>query len=536
MRLIILYLCSFITTLATVNSFARLGKAIMFVVAFAGPLIYWGVTADDNKISHLLRRTILDVAFVGCTVYYGGQWAIDKYDWAWPPIIAGGAVAVLILVTYLCSDIKMSSESYNESSTDEEEEDIDGDEVADDDNAVDEDEDKLEDADAEAELDEEEYPDDGDEGCDDEDGNDENSEDEDEGDEDSVDPMEELNIGLESVKKQVSDLKDFMTHPQKHQAEDLSVPSMSYHSKSRPAVHQATINDEMTKAPDGGQLLAGRFRIVKPLGQGGMGSVWLVEDTLLDGKRFAVKMLPSILASNKRAYRQLKDEALVAMKLVHPNIVQIRAFEENGGNPFLVMDYIEGQTLDDYLTEHAVGRVDPTAPPDGLSESEALSILKPVAAALDYAHEQGVVHRDIKPGNVMIRTDGHPFILDFGIAREIQDTMTRLTGKLSSGTLLYMSPEQLRGKGPKPAQDVYSFAIMAYECLRGEPPFTRGQIEFQILNEQPESLAGRDGVSAPLTEGIMSALAKKPEDRPATCMDVLNGNISRRGTISQSCE
>ena len=118
-----------------------------------------------------------------------------------------------------------------------------------------------------------------------------------------------------------------------------------------------TINDSVTMAGAQGTLLANRYRIVRQLGQGGMGSVWLAEDTQLDNKQFAVKMLPSILVSNKRAYRQLKDEALVAMKLTHPNIVTLRAFEENNGNPFLVMDYIDGETLDDYLAEHD-GRVE----------------------------------------------------------------------------------------------------------------------------------------------------------------------------------
>ena len=113
-----------------------------------------------------------------------------------------------------------------------------------------------------------------------------------------------------------------------------------------------TINDAVTMAGGAGALLAGRYRVVRQLGQGGMGSVWLAEDTQLDNKSFAIKMLPSILVSNKRAYRQLKDEALVAMKLTHPNIVTLRAFEENNGNPFLVMDYIDGQTLDDYLADY----------------------------------------------------------------------------------------------------------------------------------------------------------------------------------------
>ena len=299
-----------------------------------------------------------------------------------------------------------------------------------------------------------------------------------------------------------------------------------------------TINDLQTVAGHAeGTLLANRYRIVRQLGQGGMGSVWLAEDTQLDDKQFAVKMLPSILVSNKRAYRQLKEEALVAMRLVHPNIVQIRAFEENNGNPFLVMDYIDGQTLDEYLGELRIenGELRIGGAPSrtggspvlyGLPEAEVIRILKPIAAALDYAHGEGVVHRDVKPANVMIRKDGHPFILDFGIAREIQETMTRVTGKLSSGTLLYMSPEQLMGEQPRPAQDVYSFAAMAYECLKGEPPFSHGQIEFQIMNKEPEPLLGRGVPTAPLVASIMAGLAKKPEDRPASCAAVLEGDLS----------
>ena len=262
----------------------------------------------------------------------------------------------------------------------------------------------------------------------------------------------------------------------------------------------------------GGDLLANRYRIVKQLGQGGMGSVWLAEDTQLDNKLFAIKMLPSILVSNKRAYAQLKSEALVAMKLTHPNIVTLRAFEENDGNPFLVMDYIEGQTLDNCLEEWG-----------NLSASEAAALLKPIAEALDYAHSQGVVHRDVKPGNVMVRSDGVPFILDFGIAREVQESMTHITGRQSSGTLLYMSPEHLNGDAPRPAQDVYSFAAMAYECIKGAPPFSRGNVEYQIMNKAPEPLSEGGESQAPIVAGIMAGLSKNPGERPESCMSLLSG-------------
>ncbi len=277
---------------------------------------------------------------------------------------------------------------------------------------------------------------------------------------------------------------------------------------------RGTMSGRTTAGGEEGVVLAGRYRVVRRLGEGGMGSVWLAEDLKLDGKRFAIKMLPAVLAGKKGAYRQVKAEALMAMKLAHPNIATVRAFEEDeGGNPFLVMDYIEGESLDDILSERG-----------SLSEEETLRILGPVAAALDYAHSQGVVHRDVKPGNVMVRKDRTPFVLDFGIAREIQETLTRVTGKLSSGTLLYMSPEQLHGRAPKAAQDVYSFAAMAYECLAGRPPFSRGQIEYQIDHDMPELL--EEGVASKgLREGIHAGLAKEAEVRPGSCAGVLGTQV-----------
>ena len=283
-----------------------------------------------------------------------------------------------------------------------------------------------------------------------------------------------------------------------------------------------TMNDGVTLTGGENPLLVGRYQVVRQLGTGGMGSVWLAKDTQLDNKLFAIKMLPSILVANKRAYQQLKNEALVAMRLVHPNIMQIRAFEENNGNPFLVMDYIEGQTLDDYLAEKGK-----------LSEDETIKLLKPVAVALDYAHGEGVIHRDIKPANVMIRKDGRPFILDFGIAREIQETMTRVTGQFSSGTLMYMSPEQNNGDEPTSAQDIYSFAVMAYECLTGAPPFTRGNIEDQIKNKLPAPLP--DGIA--IASKMMSGLAKSPDARPKNCVQFFvsdDGRYGRMETVTQN--
>ena len=279
-------------------------------------------------------------------------------------------------------------------------------------------------------------------------------------------------------------------------------------------MNENTMNNAVTMAGESARaLLANRYRIIKQLGQGGMGSVWLAEDTQLDGKLFAIKMLPSILVANKRAFSQLKSEALVAMKLVHPNIVQIRAFEENNGNPFLVMDYIRGKSLDNCLVDWGI-----------LNSDEVVALLEHVAEALDYAHSKGVVHRDVKPGNIIVAEDGTPYVLDFGIAREIQETMTFMTGKMSSGTLMYMSPEQLHGAPPNKFQDIYSFAAMAYECLTGRAPFCRGQIEYQIDHDDPAPLSGDIAIAS----SVMAGLAKKPDDRPKSCVAVLEGNCEKR--------
>ena len=255
-------------------------------------------------------------------------------------------------------------------------------------------------------------------------------------------------------------------------------------------------------------VLAGRYRVVRQLGQGGMGSVWLAEDLDFNKEKVAIKMLPSILVKNKRAAKQLKEEALHWKKLSHPNIATMRNYVENEGNPFLVVDYIEGTTLEDYLVEKGK-----------LGEGDAIRLLKPIADALDYAHRVGVIHRDVKPANIMIRKDGCPFVLDFGIAREMHETMTRVTGALSSGTLMYMSPEQLHGADPSPKQDIYAFAAMTYECLTGAPPFNRGQIEYQIEHDMPKKLDRKIAISS----FVMSGLAKDASCRPSSCMAILGG-------------
>ena len=253
-------------------------------------------------------------------------------------------------------------------------------------------------------------------------------------------------------------------------------------------------------------LLAGRYRVVRRLGAGGMGEVHLVEDLKLDDRLFAVKLLPSFLAANKRAIAGLKREALHAMELSHPNVVTVRGFEEmDSGQPFLVMDHVDGQSIEEILVDR-----------DRMDESEVVRVFGPIGEALDYAHRRGVIHRDVKPSNIMIRDDGTPLIMDFGIAREAKETSTLLTGRESnSGTLPYMSPEQLRGRKPAAAQDIYSLAATMWECLSGEPPFSRGDLRHQILEEIPDMPRELEGLE--ISELLMKGLSKDPADRPKSC-------------------
>src|SRR5690606_38894379 len=151
------------------------------------------------------------------------------------------------------------------------------------------------------------------------------------------------------------------------------------------------------------------------------------------------KMLPTPLSRDRRSVARLKEEAKKSLDLTHPHIVRLINFEQDesrGGLAFLVMQYIEGQTLNDLLADY----------PRGLPLERVGKWAEQLAAALDYAHAKGVLHRDIKPSNIMLDGGDNAFLMDFGIAREAKDTMTRVTGRDSSGTLPYMSPQQIMGE------------------------------------------------------------------------------------------
>ena len=271
-----------------------------------------------------------------------------------------------------------------------------------------------------------------------------------------------------------------------------------------------------TLRAEGEAILAERYRVRRELGRGGMGIVYLAEDTHLENRKVAIKMLPPVLAGNKRAILAMKREAILAMELTHPHVVTLRAFEQSDEGAFLVVDYVDGQTLEDLLSDR-----------EKLDEEEVVRVFKPIAEALDYAHSRKIIHRDVKPSNIIIAADGTPYIMDFGVAREMKDTYTRVTGRGTSGTLPYMSPEQLRGEPPTLGQDIYSLAATIYECLAGHPPFHRGQIEYQIVHEDVPPIESQE---SGLARQIMWGLSKAPDARPDSCTALMASETEAQTT------
>jgi serine/threonine protein kinase len=208
-------------------------------------------------------------------------------------------------------------------------------------------------------------------------------------------------------------------------------------------------------------LFADRYRLERRLGVGGMATVQLALDTRLE-RRVAVKLLAEHLAADSNFVSRFRREALAAARLVHPNIVQVFDFgeEEDSGRQFIVMEFVDGPSCAEILRE--LGRLEP---------DEAVSILTQACRGLDYAHRNGVVHRDVKPGNLLrSREGGQVKLADFGIAKAAEHSdMTKVGSVL--GTAAYLSPEQARGEPAGPASDLYAIGVVSYQLLAGRLPF-----------------------------------------------------------------
>jgi serine/threonine protein kinase len=266
---------------------------------------------------------------------------------------------------------------------------------------------------------------------------------------------------------------------------------------------------QTTLAP-GQPVFGGRFVLERHLGQGGMGQVWLARDTTLDEPRALKFVLPALL-SDATARKRLRNEARLGTHLAHPRIVRVFDFaEETGGSPLaaVVMEFVEGRTLNELLAEQEIG----------FFETEQIeSWVNDVIEGLRYAHEEKQrYHLDLKPGNIIIeKATNRAKLLDFGISRSAKDTITRLTGQVSSGTLPYMSPQQLDGEPPCAADDVYGLGATIYELLTGTPPFFRGKLEDQIRSKTPDSIMDRRRQNAKegLNAGVGNPVSKEWEAR-----------------------
>jgi serine/threonine-protein kinase len=260
----------------------------------------------------------------------------------------------------------------------------------------------------------------------------------------------------------------------------------------------------------------GRYRIIGELGRGAMGVVYKAQDPAI-GRMIAVKTIRlgdlTEESERERLRERLFREAQSAGILSHPGIVTIYDIAEEGGLAYIFMELVNGPPLDKMLRAQQT--------PD---KETLLSILRQVAAALDYAHKKGIVHRDIKPANIMVHEDGTAKVTDFGVAKIVSQQMTQ-AGTIM-GTPSYMSPEQVQGGNISGRADQFSLAVIAYEVLTGEKPFVADYLPtllFKIVREEPAPPQRVNGTLSADVETVMRrALSKNPADRYDTCVDFVN--------------
>ncbi len=268
-----------------------------------------------------------------------------------------------------------------------------------------------------------------------------------------------------------------------------------------------------------GTIFEGKYQVLEEIGRGGMGVVYRGHDLSLD-RHVAIKVLPEQFNTDDDTIARFKKEARAMAALDHPNIVPVYAIGQQGSFHYFVMKFLEGHTVAETLEKMRA---------DGRQRFEpplVQKVMAQVCRGLAHAHQRGLIHRDIKPGNIMISSDGHATIMDFGIVKEEQggEALTR-TG-LVFGTPEYMAPEQAQGHAvPGPSTDLYSLGVVVYEMLSGQPPF-RGDTPFSVvlkhIKEPPEPLFERvPGVNYAFQNAIFRALEKRPEHRYQTADEML---------------
>ena len=253
-----------------------------------------------------------------------------------------------------------------------------------------------------------------------------------------------------------------------------------------------------------GQKINDRYEIIKSIGEGGMANVYLAHDLILD-RNVAIKVLRGDLAGDEKFVRRFQREALAASSLSHPNIVEMYDVGEDAGTYYIVMEYIEGQTLKQLIKKRGA-----------LTISECIDIMLQLTDGVDHAHASYIIHRDLKPQNIMIQDSGEIKITDFGIAMALNNTQLTQTNSVM-GSVHYLPPEQASGKGATVKSDIYSMGIMLFELLTGNLPF-RGdnavEIAFkQIKDDIPSVREINPSIPQSIENIVLKATAKNPKNR-----------------------
>jgi serine/threonine-protein kinase len=260
--------------------------------------------------------------------------------------------------------------------------------------------------------------------------------------------------------------------------------------------------------------LAGRYQLRQKIGEGGMGTVFTAHDSELD-REVAIKMLSANLVNDAEVVERFEREARLTAGLDHPNIVPIYDVGRDDGRPFIVMKLLQGDTLAGVLRQKG-----------GFTSDDTLKLMKQLAAGLDYIHQRGFIHRDIKAGNIFLSPDGHATILDFGILRSRKANASLTRTGMVMGTPHYMAPEQAMGmKDVDHRVDLYALAVVLFECLTGTLPFEADSelrlIQMQAHSPPPEILDRAPWIPKTVADVVKKALSKKPDDRFYSGLDLV---------------
>jgi eukaryotic-like serine/threonine-protein kinase len=283
--------------------------------------------------------------------------------------------------------------------------------------------------------------------------------------------------------------------------------------------------DTTVKDPLVGRVLDGRYLVKSRMARGGMATVYEAVDSRLD-RTVALKVMHPSLAEDEEFVSRFIREAKSAARLSHPNVVAVYDQGADGGHVFLAMEHVQGRTLRDLLRE--AGRLNPR---------QALDVLEPMLAALGAAHQAGIVHRDVKPENVLLSDDGRVKVADFGLARAVANATSHTTSGILMGTVGYLSPEQVERGVADPRSDVYAAGILLFEMLTGEKPYdgeTALQIAYRHVHDDvppPSQLV--PGLPAELDALVVRATSRDPDKRPADARRFLTEVVAARHAMSE---